>query len=69
MSTEYEARFADNSLHAHLAHQIGDYLSDPNHDSEFGAVLYSSSVAEFAAKEWDDYPPEGHGYPSHHHDR
>lgn len=64
MGSEYAARVADDILHADLAHDIGDYLSDPHHDAEFGSVVYTASVAEFVAKECGDYPPEGHSYPS-----
>ncbi|GHC52376.1 hypothetical protein [Streptomyces cinnamoneus] len=58
-----DALMADDRRQHHLACQVDNYLCNPEHDPSFAAVLYSATVAEFEAKEWTEYPPEGHGYP------
>ncbi|MEU4212730.1 hypothetical protein AB0F13_22500 [Streptomyces sp. NPDC026206] len=63
MIPDPEARSADDHLQHHLACHVGDYLCNPEHDPEFAAALYSTTVAEFEAKDWGAYPPNGHGYP------
>lgn len=67
MSPDHDARVSDDELQDQLACQLDGYLSDPKHDPEFGAVLYSSSLAEYLAKKQDDYPPDGHSYPRSRH--
>ncbi|MFI1967840.1 hypothetical protein [Streptomyces cinnamoneus] len=60
---DYDAQRADDERQNHLACHVAEYVCHPRHDAEFAAALYSATIAEFEAKEWGDYPPEGHGYP------
>ncbi|WP_144440883.1 hypothetical protein [Streptomyces roseifaciens] len=63
MACSDDPQHADAHVTHLMAHSIDEYLTDPGHDPEFVAVLYSSLRAEHDAK-WDgDYPPEGHSYP------
>ncbi|MEU7164277.1 hypothetical protein AB0A70_06480 [Streptomyces morookaense] len=64
MQRDYDAYTADEDLHHHLAHHVGEYLSSAEHDAEFAAVLYSTTFAEMQGRAFGEYPPEGRGYPS-----
>lgn len=64
MQRDYDGYAADAELHLHLAHHVGDYLNDPEHDPEFAAALYSATFAEMQDRASGEYPPEGHSYPS-----